>query len=394
MQRSKIAFVVLLLVVACGSSAYLLNQHPVTPDAGVDGTTLDPKGSGKAGDRENRPGGPRKPKSIDEKSKARLSSDLNPEQATKLLAEFLAKNPDASERSRYAIMLMEKLCDNGYSEEAWKLVPEEKGLLRKYLIMSYFSYADLPSDQLLAKLALAGSNTGDGFLGYLERFNPAELSEVVSSEGVQNLFKNMDPRDRQRVHVSNKIRDILTIRLGDSPISNLALVNAAAEMNAKGQLDSSDFLDLVSADKTTTPFEKWDKVRAIDVSPVQGKDALMRARDRLISGMIKENAPGTLDQMLKSGGVYKDRDLTAALNSWIDNHSSEPGSWFVKNRGKMDLQQQTVAAGAFVNKALQAGEFEGARLWAAEIPDEARRAETLAAIEAKQAAKQKTAAGK
>ena len=395
MQRSQVAFV-MLLVVACVSSMYLMNRHLVPQDAGVGGTTPGRNTADKTGGRDTRSASDSKwkPKSLDEKFKASLPSDLNPEQAKKLLAEFLAKNLDVFERDHYAVMLMEKLCHNGYSEEAWGLIPEEKGQLRQSLISSYFTYADLPSDQLLSKLAQAGRDTGRGFMGYLARFGPTELAEVVSSEGVQDLLKNMDPVDRQLVHVSQKVRNVLTLKLSESPISNLVIVNTAAEMNAKGQLDSLDFLDLLRADKTTNAFEKWDRMCAIDVSTVQRKDALMRERDRLISAMIKENAPETLDQMLKSEDSYRDRDLAAALNSWIDNHSSEAGTWFEKSRGKMDLHQQTVAASAFVNKALQAGEFEGAWLWAKEIPDEARRAETLAALEAKQAAKQKTAAEK
>jgi hypothetical protein len=135
---------------------------------------------------------------------------------------------------------------------------------------------------------------------------------------------------------------------------------------------------------------KWGLLQGINPSSIKDKEdknQFLKSRDRFISAMIKENAPETMNQMLKSGDAYKDHDLAAALNSWIDIHSSEPSTWFVSNRDKMTPQQQTVAADTFVSKALKAGEFEGARQWAREIPDDARRTKTLNAIDAKESGK-------
>jgi hypothetical protein len=403
MKKLKIAFVV-VLVVTGASGTYLLNRHSITRSAGGDGTRPGSDTTSKvedltfkAGDRNDRPAGIPKRKSFDEKFKATLPSDLNPELAKRLLAEFLAKNADIDEQIHYNIGLMENLCDNGYSNEAWGIVPTESGMLRSWVIKSYFAYADLPSDQLLAKLALAGAETGQGIRGYLFRFGPAEMSAAVSSEGLRAILQDISPEDRKMVHLDQAIRGSLGPQLSDSVNSNFLIISAAAEMNAKGLLDAENFTDLLRRDKTTNAFDKWDRIQAINSSNIrdkEDKEYFLVVRTEFISEMIKENAPGTMDQMLKAGNGYKDHDLASALDSWINIHSSEPSAWFVNNRDNMTPQQQAVAADTFVKKALKAGEFEGARQWAREIPDEARRTKALNAIDAKESGKQKARAGK
>ncbi|GAA5127358.1 hypothetical protein JIN84_08800 [Luteolibacter yonseiensis] len=401
MKKSKTYFIV--IVVACVSATYLLTRHPTRQDAAAGDAKSGPQAvfqgenRTKAADRNDRP--PDKPKrwSVGEKLKATLPPDLDPEHAKKLLAAFIAGNPDLNEQSRHAMLLMEKLCDNGFSEEAEDLIPDERGLLRDNLIRHYFAYADLPSDQLLSKIERFTElgDTLDGFRSYLRRFSPADIPEAASSERVRELLKKVNP-NRWQVHLNQAVRNEFMMKLGESENSDFVIINTAADMNAKGLLGSEEYLEVVNADKTASAFDKWERMRLVNMSSLQDKDhqqQFMRDRGNFISGMLAEDAPQTLSLMLKSQSEYKDRDLASAIGRWVDIHSSEPSEWFVANRDRMSHRQRTVAADTFVGKALQAGEFEGARLWTKEIPDKARRAEALEMIAAKEAGKQKPRAG-
>lgn len=306
---------------------------------------------------------------------------ITPEKALELINEFKSKNQDMSARTIFCSGIIRKLCENGYSSEAWDLIESGLGSVRLSQLSAFFSAAKLPTEDLLVKLKTIG-NGGEmvsSFGYFLTKFKPRELSDFLDSQKFRE-FTDSPESLLSKEKISQSLSLVLQRNLNDAtPHQVNDVTNTISTMHSKSFLNPDDLLIIASKPNVGGPFAAWNLIKSVDANYLtEGSSA--DSRTQLIAKMVSTDAPKSIATIFEIGGVNFSRDVDSAISDWVNIDSEGATAWYGQNQTKLTSQQRNAVASAFSKAAMDSLEFSGAQQWAFQIQDISLRDEILKAI--------------
>ncbi len=320
-----------------------------------------------------------------------IPDDLTPARASLLFEEFKSKHPRDRDRFTFASAMMKKLCELGYTQEAWDLIEKDQGNVRNNQLIAFFANARLSQSELLGKIS--ESQLGDvhmSFSGFMERFKPEQYDEILSSSDFQIFLGRLDQVDPKAArilknNISSGLGNAITKSLYETPDKTNDLLKIAARLNSEGILDTPRFMDLAARFGRGDPFGNWGLISAIKP---EGEDRVGELRSHMIRDMLEVDAPKAFSKILDNGNPAKASDINAAVGSWVNLDARGASDWFQQNRATLGSKDSDLIAAAFSTYAGNLSEFSGARQWAEQIRDPKLKAEVIQKIVEAAAAKE------
>jgi len=325
-----------------------------------------------------------------------IPDELTPAQAALLFEQFKSKYPGNQQRSDFAYEMIKKLCELGYTQEAWNLIEKDHGNVRINQLAAYFANAELTRVELLTKISESSrSDIHVSFKGFMSRFKPEQFEEILSSSDFQQFLgaiNRLDPKDAKvfRSSISSGLDHAITIPIYESPEKANDLLKIAVRLNSQGLLDTTRFVDLAVRFGRSDPFGNWKLIYTIEPEGVNSK-ALSEDRSTMIRDMLEADAPKALSKVLDNENPGKASDINSAIGAWVNLDAKGATDWFQQNRATLSPQDSDSIAAAFSTHAADLSEFSGAQQWAGQIRDPKLKAEVIKKIAEVTAAKENRA---
>jgi hypothetical protein len=311
--------------------------------------------------------------------KGQSHNGLTPEKA-KLLLEN-CNYSKINDRIDYHVDLLKKLCDAGYSEEAWNLISQGYGVIHESELGSFFVYAHLDESNLINKLSQI-TFKGDydtALMGFLQRYKIDQLVNILSSEKMDPFY----------LSVGNEKKELIGSALSGALLSKTVSLKSAdlddfvlevSSLVKKGFLDDSYVRTIIPSGSKISPFEKWKILDSIDKNT--GSQSLSGSiREKILGSMVSADAYKAMS--IATDG-NKLEDVKIIVSKWVDMDTNQAQTWYQKNFYKLDLPRRNQVAVAYTSALTAAAstqqELDGAKLWAAQIEDQQMREESLKEI--------------
>lgn len=301
-------------------------------------------------------------------------SRLTPELAKSRLDEFLSKEPNLLKRTKFSSDLIQQLCLNGFSGEAFQLLEPNYGTLRSNQIAALFAFADLPGDQLLRRIDEVSIHGGDkeaALKGYIGRLKLDNLVESISDPRFQAALSKGSSHGPAPLsdNLVVALRSMFVVSKDAGSATNPQLLKASKELVDKGYLQPSDFVKVATEGIPGNDFERWEEIQGV-IPPgtlISGSAASsLNPGKTLVSRMVMSDGPRTLDNLLKAED-YKSADH--AIMQWTHSDPSGATKWYESNAGQLTPSQNNAVSSAFASTALGSAEFDVARAWAEKVQD-------------------------
>lgn len=324
-----------------------------------------------------------------------ISDELTPAQASLLFEEFKSKNPGTRERFKFAAAIIRKLCELGYTQEAWELIEKDRGNVRTNQLAAFFTNAKSSHSELLGRILDAQrEDVHVSLSGFMSRFKPEQYEEIIRSPDFRSFLgglDRLDPNEAKLIknNISSGLGNVITIFIFEAPNQTSEILRIAARLNSEGVLDTPRFMDLAARFGRGDPFGNWDLISAIQ----SGEDRVAGLRSNMIRDMLEVDAPKALSKILDNIYPGKASDISSAIGSWVNLDAKGATDWFQQNRGILSPQDSDTIAAAFSMYAGDLSEYPGAQQWAEQIRDPKMKAEVLKKIAEAAAAKQERAGG-
>jgi hypothetical protein len=306
--------------------------------------------------------------------------EVTPASAHQMLAEFNASTADINKRANFATLMIVKLCQKGYSNEAYSLIDPSYGDIRKDQLVAFFEKAELDEKtlfDLLGKKNIKG-DLQNSLFGFMRRFKPEELEKILSSSEMKEILE-----DAKNLGEFIDINNPITSSFAQPDANHESIVQAALNLNSKGLLDPNSVMSVVGNDNPERAFEKWSLVKTLSANREEDQTKFRNGRELLIRNMVRIDAQKAMREIL--AGSLEDfetiKDIRAAVGIWSQVDARGGYNWYTTNKKNYSQKQQTVIATSFSSEAYSAGEFEVARQWINEIQDPEARASGLKALE-------------
>ena len=298
----------------------------------------------------------------------RSGSKLTPDLARSQKEQFFSRNPNAGERIKFACDLIQGLCQNGFSEEAFHLLDTNYGMVRSNEIATLFKFADLPNSELLRRIEEISVYTGnkeDALRGYVGRFKLDELVDSISDPEFQaTLLKG----ERLRSSALSFSLAMALSRFGGE--GNPQFSQTARDLIGKGYLKPFDFVKISTESSSSgDPFERWRRIQEVipagtltNGSPTSSGNP----GQSLVSQMVLGDGPRTLNTLLE---VEDYASVNHAISQWTHSDPSGATRWYESNSSQLTPNQNNAVSSAFASTALSSAEFDVARAWAERVQD-------------------------
>ncbi|MBX3739483.1 MAG: hypothetical protein KF712_00725 [Akkermansiaceae bacterium] len=309
--------------------------------------------------------------------------EIDPSQAAKLLADFIAANPNIDAQSKFATDLVKRLCKAGHTAEAFALIGDDNGQVRDFIISAFFEHAQEPVATILDRLTrLPKSDEAQALGGYMNRFSVAELSSVVDEPCFRQLIdsKTISQGSLSAAFTTRLMEAAFMARFepgaGDpvaeaAKLKNSSLLSPANVINLAGNLPPMQ--------SPADIHSRWALIHDITPGPEVGKES-MEERNGMISHMIRLNAPETMAAVLASQGPGQAYNIGQIVDQWAAIDTAGLGRWHQQNKQRMTAEQRTSFAEGLVSRSIRHNDYGSAKEWAGEIQDPAKAAAALARI--------------
>ncbi|WP_345715372.1 hypothetical protein [Luteolibacter yonseiensis] len=370
--RTKFLILLGSLIGAGAAALHLMpvKQMPRTPDhgpgknRGVSESATPVTGSSPV-DLRKKPGG------LPGERKGDIPDDITPDRAKTLMEDFFKRTAKLEERKAFASALIRKLCEAGFSDGAWEVIPEDRSHIRSAMLRDYFAHARLPQRDLLARIGDMNSEISDVFKGYLSRFSPADLAEVLTSPDLQNLVARMGRERAAQLQISRHAGEILGKQLADDPAANAAVIRTAEELKAKGLLSAAGYVSVVVRDRTLDAFQQWEKLKSVTPGKGEDREMIQDEKKETIRGMVQKNAPHTMDHLLRSTQPDRKRDIGSAVDHWLWDDPKAATDWYEKNLSRLVPADRDLITATYADEIIDSGDIERAQAWIERIQDPA-----------------------
>ena len=322
---------------------------------------------------ENNPGRPKHSERGEEKG-------ITPEEARKQLDVALGLS-DVTQRSLAAISIIQKLCEAGYTEEAWELIEENPGQVRSSEIARYFKCAGLDTSAFLAKVSQLPykGESASALRGYFSSLDSAAIQKLLDDSSFKEAIRELDKTSPGILQNSLAGSLMATVAFPGNYSSKTQALDAAKDLHAKGVLNDERYAQIIKADTSGDAFDKFSRLNAgIGDSPRQTEAG--KLRKDLVERMVDSDAPRTLERLTSIKGVQGTVDTIVAIRKWGTLDSVEANEWFVNNSNKLSPIHKDAAILGFYRLSLDYNERETAEKWANQITDEGLKKNVLAEL--------------
>ncbi len=310
----------------------------------------------------------------------KILKEVTPANASQMIDEFYVSTTDINKRANFASLMIIKLCQKGYSDEAYNLIDPSYGDIRRDQLLAFFEKAEMDESKLfdlLGKKSVKG-DLKNSLFGFLRRYKPQELEKVLSSSGMKKILEDSN-KSGELLDLNNAI----TSSFARPDSDYLTNVNVVLNLNSKGLLDLKSVMSVVGINSPEKAFEKWNLVKNLTTDSEKDQAGLRNSKETLIRNMVKTDAQKAMRELL--GGSLENmetiKDIRAAIGIWSQVDAQGGYNWYMNNKTHYSQKQQSVIAASFSSEAYAAGEFDVARQWINEIQDPEAKASGLKALE-------------
>ncbi len=310
---------------------------------------------------------------------------LTPDEARRLMEEA-NRIADITERSKACSAIIEDLCKSGYPEEAWDLIYNGLGQIRKWQVSAFFRSAQVSDEVLYHKFKELNDHSEFNFAmrGMLDRHINGDWVTFLKSEGFKAFEKSMEDIGFP-VNVNKAVSPSLQAYVWDNgekdPAAQRSKLDQVVSAYQNQIIDATTLGEVLKSANILSPEQQMEALNALkDLGPVNGP--LQVYRKRLIADLVRKDPQGTISNTLKlPPSQQSSRDISTTIRSWISADSQAAADWYARNSSSLTSFQKDSAAGAYYLVAMDDGSYDTARKWIDEMKDPARKVEAQKMLE-------------
>lgn len=348
-----------------------------TSAAAPSGTKSPPSRGSSSGSRPTREQKPADPgrryfKLPDDSEWKRLATTITPATARDLLEQSKLEDTNIDTRAEKAWLIINLLCQNGYTREAWELIDPEQGEIRNKGLGGFFRDADLPKTELLALTEnMSDSDRSSSLFGYWSRFSPEEFAKLDMSETPIRSHREMGAFRRAIEEVISQAYDPKNPE-ASKWLRHDALVKAVELANG-GTFPYSDLKTILSKDPSKDGFTYWEAIK--NVSPelratqTQGMNNYNGTDSMIIRAMAVQDPRRTMEMTLVPES-HESKYIHIAMGQWLEKDFTNADKWVQEHVADFTPDQQERTAVAYIRAQVARGEFEAAEKWLPYIKNE------------------------
>ena len=300
----------------------------------------------------------------------KIAATLDPQKAKELLAYDVANEKNIDTRAERAWHIINQLCLNGYSREAWELIDQETGTVREKALGGFFRDADLPESELIAMMnGLTNRDKASSFYNYFSRFTPEDFVKGVDLSqfpmgnttemfSLRRAMEDMmvEAYDAKDPEASKEVRRDLLAKV--------------LEQSNNGAISYQEFKNFLSKDPSKDGFTYWEVLKS--ATPEIRADQLQGTRnydgtDAMVMRAMAIQDPEKTMAMTLVPGSHEANYIHIAMGQWLEKDYSNANKWVQSHEGSFTPDQQERTAVAFVRAQVARGEYDSAAEWAAKI---------------------------
>lgn len=303
--------------------------------------------------------------SASDKAWLQISGSLTPSAAREMLERDRLEEKNIEVRAEKAWRIINQLCQNGFSKEAWEMIEPDPGVVRQKSLNGFFRDSGMPKAELMGMLdGLEKKDRAMGLSGYWDRFAPEEFVRLD-----MNDFEIRSPEEKAALRQSLEAMIAQAFDRDNPEIGKgvrQELLNMAADQVNGGVFAYSDFGKMIQQDPSKDGFAYWDAMARVDPDLRKGQDTLKGADAQVIRAMTTQDPERTLNMTLVDGSVARGKGYVA-LEKWLTQDYRKAEEWYQRNRDKADADSSAVA---FMRACATLGEYQKALDWYAVIKSE------------------------
>jgi len=300
----------------------------------------------------------------------KMAATLTPQQAKDLLENDRLNEKNIDTRAERAWHIINQLCLNGHSREAWELIETETGTVREKALGGFFRDADLPEVELIAMMnGLTNRDKASSFYNYFSRLTPEEFAKGVdlsqfpmgSTMEMFSLRRAMEDMmveayDAKDPEASKEVRRDLLAKV--------------LEQSNNGTISYQEFKNFLSKDPSKDGFTYWEVLKS--ATPEIRADQLQGTRNydgtdaMVIRAMTIQDPAKTMAMTLVTDS-HEANYIHIAMGQWLEKDFTNAKTWVDGHQASFTPEQQERMAVAFVRAQVARGEYDSAAEWAAKI---------------------------
>jgi hypothetical protein len=302
---------------------------------------------------------------------ASTKSAYTPENAAKELLE--AKSiKSVLKRMAACAEIIGRLCEAGYTEEAWGLIDNDPGQVRGSQLLRYFKVSSLNPAQFVEKLVTLPfkQEENTALRGYLDSFDTVGTKALLENTEFRSALAKLEEKNPGLLRMSlASVLQTHALLPVDASLKN-AVFDAARDYFKSGWIDENGLALVLKVDKIRDNFVKWEALTdAVPTAPAGS--IVSNARKELVEGMVDEDADKALGRVTARGSDKQGHvDLYVGLKKWGQTDTTAANRWFAEHKAGMDQVQLDASARAFFELALTYGEPDGAEQWAQQVSNQ------------------------
>ncbi|MBC7979724.1 MAG: hypothetical protein H7Y36_04085 [Armatimonadetes bacterium] len=297
-------------------------------------------------------------------------STITPEIAKALMAEAASLINIAEQEDVYRDVI-KRLCEAGYTDEAWRLILSDPGSNRSAQLWAFFSSAAIDSKTCSGYIAgLFDPNEKEGAIVAFAVKNFDKFPSIYEDSNFSRILQELTARNPNTLR--ELIGDGLRSRF-DHCASNEEkekINQMLLDFHSKNLVSDDVLAGMLVRNRQKSPFDLWSWISDSSVGLGESPNFEAEVRTGIIQRMVFENPTNALAKISSSSGNGADADLFTGLSQWAQNNPRAANDWYLSQRVKLTESQQDSAAKAFAMLALGYQETQVAESWANQIQND------------------------
>lgn len=298
----------------------------------------------------------------------KIAAKLNPESAKEMLERNRTEITNIEERAEKAWHIINQLCQNGFTDEAWDLIDKDSGSVRQKGLGAFFRDADLPKTEILARLnELQAADRSASLYGYWSRFSPEEFAKLDMREfplksgfetgGFRRLIGDLltDSYDPGNPEASRAVRGEV-------------LAKVAEQVN-NGMLSYGELTLILQKDKSLDGFLYWEMSQKVDDQFKRGQGSFDGPDAQIIRLMTAQDPEKVLG-LASTPGTKEHSHYHIALMAWLNKDYKQGEAWYNQHQSSLNEADRDRSAVAFARANVEAGNYDAGEQWIGKIQAE------------------------
>lgn len=295
----------------------------------------------------------------------KTASTLNPEKARELLERNLRETTNVEERAEKAWHIINQLCQNGYTNEAWALIDSADGAVRQKGIGGFFRDAKLSDDEMISMLdTLKTADRSAGLYGYFSRLSPEEFASLDMSRFPLKSGFEHGAFERAIGDLLKECYDPENPAAGSS--SRAGVLSRVIDQTNAGTFSYWQVANVLKNDPSRDGFLYWEVAKNVSEQAKANQRSFDGTDAQIIRVMTAQDPERTLS-MASVPGSREYSYYHIAMMEWLNKDFAGGEAWYQKNVGKMAPEDVDRSAVAFTRASVRAGNLDIGEQWMEKI---------------------------